>query len=108
MINEDFVSYELAKALKKAGFDWDTDSYYGTMLSEQGEMLSAQLAFEHNDEYEFCDYHERFSAPTLAQAQKWLRDVKDYIIVIYPSTDFTDSMICVCLFLMVNGSLNYG
>lgn len=75
MDNEDFVSYKIAQALKKAGFDWGTDSYYGVMLSEQAEMLSAQLAFEHNDEYDFCDYHERVPAPTLAQAQKWLREV---------------------------------
>lgn len=80
MIDEDYVSYETAQALKKAGFNWDIDSYYGIMLTEEGDVLDAHLAFEHNDEYEFCDYHDRIPAPTLAQAQKWLREMKRWHI----------------------------
>lgn len=70
MNNEDFVTYEQAVKLKELGFDWKCNhSYYG--------RRSKGLI-------EFCTYYDfnknggpnECSAPTLSQAQKWLREVK--------------------------------
>lgn len=63
METTDYVSYPLALALKKAGFDWPCISFYRNLdkeLWEGGEM-------NWNNGVD-C------SAPTLWQAQKWLRE----------------------------------
>lgn len=73
MAREDYVSLEQAKALKELEFDWECYSLY----NENGK-LSPNLE-------EWCDiaflnynYHDELcSAPTLAQAQKWMREVKE-------------------------------
>lgn len=101
MNNEDFVSFEIAQALARCGYDGQYDYMYATMNFCYG---SSGLDFHticigerilnyvaKYKTYEGEDAYRGIPCPTLAQAQKWLRDVKDYIIVIYPSTDFTDS-----------------
>lgn len=63
METTDYVSYPIALALKKAGFDWPCISFYRNLdkeLWEGGEM-------NWNNGVD-C------SAPTLAVAQKWLRE----------------------------------
>jgi len=79
---EDYVSYPIALALKKAGFDWKCDRYY--------------CAFDNETDVRFWSIHPAQSqnglctpqdtvvadAPTLAQAQKWLREKKELIILI--------------------------
>ena len=76
MNTEDYVSYPIALALKKAGFDWKCGHYY--------------CAFDNETDVRFWSIHpaqsqnglrppkdtEVADAPTLAQAQKWLRDRK--------------------------------
>lgn len=71
---EDYVSYPLALALKKHGFDRECDHYY--------------CAFDNETDVRFWSIHPAQSqnglsapkdtvaadAPTLAQAQKWLRE----------------------------------
>ena len=60
-MNEDFVTYELAKKLKRNGFDKDTAHYY-------------------NDEGQICvslvDEEYPYPCPTISQALKWLREEK--------------------------------
>lgn len=74
MNTEDYVSYDLAKTLKMVGFDWLCDHYY--------------CAFDNETDVRFWSIHTAQSqngftnpygkviadAPTLAQAQKWLRE----------------------------------
>lgn len=74
MTPEDYVSYPIALALKKHGFDWECDHYY--------------CAFDNETDVRFWSVHPAQSqnglctpqntvvadAPTLAQAQKWLRE----------------------------------
>lgn len=71
---EDYVSYPIALALKKAGFSRECDHYY--------------CAFDNETDVRFWSIHPAQSqnglripkdtvvadAPTLAQAQKWLRE----------------------------------
>lgn len=82
MNTEDFVTYEQALALKKLGFREDSFYHY--------DLIDKQL--KPNKCYsdgicllgDFLGNHEysanEVSAPTLAQAQKWLRKEKKYSV----------------------------
>lgn len=72
--HEYYVSLEVAKLLKEAGFDWEVQSYYSKLSKKQGRLLWLLCG---------CNYKEnininqnRYSAPTLDVAQRWLRVVK--------------------------------
>lgn len=85
---EDYVSYPLALALKKAGFDEPCDHFYEHRLDPNKARISASGvygewkdidAFKHNFNAIDDNRHEQLlipycSAPTLWQAQKWLRE----------------------------------
>lgn len=62
-MNEDFVTYEQALALKKLGFDWYINFYY-----LKSDYISQWDTANNWNRTKNC-----ISAPTLAQAQKWLR-----------------------------------
>lgn len=64
-MNEDFVTFKQAKTLKKLGFGLKTYAFY----NKEGNLYSSDNPDYWNDEI----WHE-FSAPTLAQVQKWLRE----------------------------------
>ena len=78
MNNEDYVSYELALALKKAGFNEPCDSYYIKDTAPDGTACIVPTTdredFNADSALPFCK--PLCSAPTLAHAQKWLREVK--------------------------------
>lgn len=64
--HECYVSLEVAKLLKEAGFDWKCNHYY-----EGSNILY----------YGFCDNDPNIiSAPKLEVAQKWFREVKNIYI----------------------------
>ena len=65
MNKEDFVSFKCAKRLKALGFDCDVNAYYNRYNGMFFEHWSAKNANS-------CD--NVYSAPTLAQACKWLRE----------------------------------
>lgn len=69
---EDYVSYPIALALKKAGFDEPCYFYYTRKDSPDDHVYSTtseEAPIDYNRSvYAGC------SMPTLAQAQKWLRD----------------------------------
>ncbi len=71
---EDYVSYPIALALKKAGFDYPCYFYYTRKDSPDDHVWSTtseEAPIDYNRSvYAGC------SMPTLAQAQKWLRDKK--------------------------------
>lgn len=87
-MNENYVSYELAVKLKAAGFDEPCDHFYVHYLDPNKARISASGvygewkdidAFKHN--FNVIDdnrYKQSLipycSAPTLWQAQKWLRE----------------------------------
>lgn len=56
--HESYVSLEVAKLLKQAGFDWECNRFYDCTNSD-------------------CVRYEEYPAPTLAVAQRWLREVKN-------------------------------
>lgn len=74
MKHECYVSHEVAKLLKEAGFDWEIKTFY--FMDQLGETMLGD-AKNHNFSNQFI------SAPTLEVAQKWLREVKHLDISIH-------------------------
>ena len=72
--HEYYVSSEIAKLLKEAGFDWEIKTFY--FNNELGETMLGD-AKNHNFSNQFI------SAPTLAVAQQWLREVKNVDVFAY-------------------------
>lgn len=73
---EDYVTYEQAVKLKELGFDWDVHYLYTP--NKEFEHIDPELfdyGWDINYDYVEC-LKGSISAPTLAQAQKWLREVK--------------------------------
>lgn len=87
METTDYCSYKLALALKKCGFDMPCDHCYAQ--SDDGEKRLMGMVNSHD--YNAPLHGEPLfispicSAPTLWQAQKWLREVKG--IYAYPETN---------------------
>ena len=89
MNNVDFVTYEQALALKKLGFREECYQFYDCvgdlcdnhrLSSEEMEILtSSNFCMSHN----IGVIKENCDAPTLAQAQEWLRVNKGFDISTY-------------------------
>lgn len=86
-MNEDFVTFEQAVKLKELGFNWDVSYFYtqgelrsnnDTFCSDDGIVIYIDDLMSDMNNYMIHVY----SAPTLAQAQKWLREVKGCKILI--------------------------
>lgn len=102
MNREDYCSFEQSQRLKELGFDWECSHYY-TGNYDVRLKESTQFSGEH---YHVKDFYHNFnddtkshgqpcypncSAPTLSQAQKWLRDKKNILISIRPNDFINDS-----------------
>ena len=79
---EVFVSLEVAKLLKKAGFDWEICDGYIIYEDDGGFTTEFQTPHNFNGDNGglFIDYRghkEVLSRPTLSVAQRWLREVKN-------------------------------
>ncbi|WP_348689573.1 hypothetical protein [Paramuribaculum intestinale] len=81
MNTEDYVSYPLALALKKARFDEPCDHYWYKAYANSDEMSMRQASA---DDFNSDDWDvPHCSAPTLAQAQKWLREKKKIDVLVW-------------------------
>lgn len=77
MIQEDYVSFEVAKLLKERGFDELCLFKY-----LEGTRVKAGQAI---DEWQNSELnYDEFSAPTHQMAMKWLREVYSLCVVIDP------------------------
>ena len=72
--HEYYVSLEVAKLLKEAGFEWEIKTFY--FMDQLGETMLGD-AKNHNFSNQFI------SAPTLEVAQRWLREVKNIDVFAY-------------------------
>lgn len=80
--NEVCVSLEIAKLLRKAGFDWKVISYYQHGVFYHYSVDRGDLVvINHNYA---PDYMEQYSAPTLDIAERWLREIKHEFVVVHP------------------------
>lgn len=82
--HEYYVSLEVAKLLKEAGFDWEGMPYYQNGIFYQYFIDKEQIIImNHNST---PNYMEQYSAPTLDVAQRWLREVHHLHITIFSSS----------------------
>ena len=89
-INHEFyVSLEVAKLLKEAGFDWECSCYYS--VNTLHEPNNGFIHIYKQYKALFYDHNRTkmpvYSAPTLDVAQRWVREVKDIDIYIFPTTN---------------------
>ena len=88
--HECYVSLEVAKLLKEAGFDWECREYYYNFTT-----TGWSLSFDDNF-VNWNSWSERYiSAPTAEVAQRWLREVKGievYAHVFYDSREMLDEL----------------
>ena len=80
--HECYVSPEVAKLLREAGFDWECKEYYYNFTT-----TGWSLNFDDNF-VNWNSWSEQYiSTPTLEVAQRWLREVKDLDVYIFPTTN---------------------
>lgn len=81
-MENDYVSYKLALALKKAGFDELTNSFYNETPACLGEfeIVPTYAKFNEVSKTPGC---ECVAAPLLYQAQKWLREKKKIDVLVW-------------------------
>jgi hypothetical protein len=74
------VSYEQAKKLKELGFDWDCRTCYGFFFDDNEVSLSVDSdnisLTNYNSSFYSDNECDSFSAPTVALALQWFREVK--------------------------------
>lgn len=71
-INDEYVSFETAKMLKKVGFDWYTKNHY----NQKGDFRYS----DNSKDWNAVEYLERYSAPTLSFAARWIREKYNFNI----------------------------
>lgn len=80
-IEESYVSFDIARMLKDAGFDVPCQSFY--RLSEKGSVTVWKDQEPHNQNE--CKHY--YSRPTQTLAARWLREVYHIHIMITPMID---------------------
>lgn len=89
VMNEDFVTYEQAVDLQRFGFDWKCNHYFKWNNLNPIEYIvsheSAYVNWNHENHRDFWQY----SAPTMAQVVKWLRNEK-HLLVSVRANDFVN------------------
>lgn len=83
MNHECYVSFEIAKLLKEAGFDWE-EHYPRNFcyVNDNTELFDKSVLKNYIGEDDVI-----YLAPTLEVAQRWLREVKDIDVYIFPTTN---------------------
>ena len=81
--HECYVSLEVAKLLKEAGFDWE-EHYPRNFcyVNDNTELFDKSVLKNYIEEDDVI-----YLAPTLDIAQRWLREVKDIDVYIFPTTN---------------------
>jgi hypothetical protein len=91
MIEEQYVSFEVAKLLKEKGFDVPCGSYFVIGENKKDKTkerfnISSVVSNRNNYKSELPD-HEYISCPTQQLAMRWLREVHNIFIEVNVSID---------------------
>lgn len=101
-MTDDYVSLEMARLLKEAGFDWKCEWFF----TEKELLGHSSISENHNEIHEYGGC----SRPTLSLAAKWLRKKNNiYVEVIRKFTCWKFSLINlnpVCIIKLTAGSFN--
>lgn len=84
--HEYYTSLEVNKMLKEAGFDWEVHTCRYNSLPDKVSS-NGRLAFNFNG---YTYQNIAISAPTLDVAQRWLREVKNVVLMV----DFNNDEDC--------------
>lgn len=83
-MNEDFVSFDLAKKLKEKGFKNNCIGYYDYAgefhYGYASNISNREIYFCHN-KYDNIWHRDLVDAPTISQVLKWLREEKNMHVV---------------------------
>ena len=74
--HECYVSLEVAKLLKEAGFDWEVNHRWQNWSNYADTTPFFLNALDYYEDSNDDVSDDAFSAPTIEVAQKWLREVK--------------------------------
>ena len=92
MNNEDFVSYETAKRLYVLDCDLNCEmAYFDRPWNHEHQLVSVIDACNQQCAYDGTDV---YPAPTLAQAQKWLRETKGIIVLVHLESVNEEMYVC--------------
>jgi hypothetical protein len=90
-ITEDYCSFETAQLLKEKGFDEECQGYFEVPNTsfpfsdkQKTRKVLNVLPKDWNSHLKECVTYEHISIPTHQMALKWLREVHDLHIVVYP------------------------
>ena len=89
MIEEDYVSYEIAKLLKEKGFKCATLHYY---YDKDGDLLFSA--------WNIGAGKNEFVAPTFQMVMKWLREVHSILVVIDYNYECTSKSYCYKIYCL--------
>ena len=78
--HECYVSLEVAKLLKKAGFDWKVRYMYRN--NNPTLCICTESPYRNVPKLNKCPMYWQYAAPTLEIAQRWLREEKNYEIFV--------------------------
>lgn len=79
-MKEQFITSLTANLAKQAGFDWKVGAYF-----INGKFYRANF-YENYNKHILADY-KTISAPTQSVLQRWLREVKDVVILVWFNND---------------------
>ena len=83
--HESYVSLDVARLLKKAGFDWKVISYY---RNGNDRIHFGEEPIDWNRQHSQLTIANDYSAPTLEVAQRWLREEKGMYIDVLTDFDY--------------------
>jgi len=83
--HEYYVSLEVVKLLKKAGFDWELNSRWQDWGGKNSHEFILKTDLFYTDRPAEYDGFHALPAPTLEVAQRWLREVKAIHICVKPN-----------------------
>lgn len=89
-MNEDFVSFDIAKKLKEKGFKEKCFAYYNDNDIEynyESIMFNNEMWISHNS-YDNLWHRDYIDAPTISQVLKWLREEKLILIGLSPMQEY--------------------
>ena len=78
--HEYYVSLEVAKLLKEAGFNWKVRYMYRN--NNPTLCICTESPYRNVPKLNKCPMYWQYAAPTLDVAQKWLREEKNYEIFV--------------------------
>ena len=91
MIKEDYVSFEVAKALKEKGFNEECRTWYfgedrvnNNILIPKDKLLFASDIYNGAKKNSCIGHPNAVTAPTLQMAAKWLRVVHKIDLCVFP------------------------